>query len=145
MLKEQLDSDLKSAMVAKEQTKLDTLRMLKSRIKNEEIAKQKEFTDEDIITVISSEVKRRKDSVEQYNAGNRPELAQKEQDEINILQAYLPEQLSEDEVRKIIEESLQGKDFAAADFGKAMGLVMPKLKGKADGAIISRILKEKLK
>lgn len=145
MLKEKLNSDLKSAMVAKEQTKLDTLRMLKSRIKNEEIAKQKEFTDEEIITVISSEVKRRKDSFEQYTAGNRPELAQKEQDEINILQTYLPEQLSEDEVRKIIEESLQGKSFVAADFGKAMGAVMPKLKGKADGALISKILKEKLK
>lgn len=145
MLKDKLDSDLKAAMFSKEQNKLDTLRMLKARIKNEEIAKQKDFTDEEITTVISSEVKRRKDSIEQYTTGNRPELAQKEQEEITILQEYLPEQLSEEEVRKIIDQSLEGKEFAVADFGKAMGTVMPALKGKADGAIISRILKEKLK
>lgn len=144
MLKEQIDSDLKSAMVAKEELKLGTLRMLKARIKNEEIAKGKEFGDEEIQTVISSEVKRRKESVEQYTNGGRPELAQKEQDEISVLQKYLPEQMPEEEVRKIISESIAGQTFAPADFGKAMGLVMPKLKGKADGAVISKILKEEL-
>ena len=144
MLKEQIDADLKAAMLAKDQLTLDTLRMLRARIKNEEIAKGKDFADEEIVAVIGSEVKKRKDSVTAYTEGNRPELAAKEQNEITVLQKYLPEQISEDEVRKIIEETLSGQTFQASDFGKAMALVMPKLKGRADGSLISKILKEKL-
>lgn len=144
MLKEQIDADLKAAMHAKDQVTLDTLRMLRARIKNEEIAKGKDFADEEIVSVIGSEVKKRKDSVTAYTEGNRPELAAKEQTEITVLQKYLPEQISEDQVRKIIEETLSGQTFQASDFGKAMALVMPKLKGKADGSLISKILKEKL-
>lgn len=145
MIKDQIEQDLKAAMIAKQQVQLDALRMLRARIKNEEIAKGKEFNDEEIVSIIGSEVKRRKDSVQAYTQGNRPELAEKEQQEINLLQKYMPEQLSEEKVRAIIDETLAGQIFAAADFGKAMGLVMPKLKGKADGALISKILKEKLK
>lgn len=144
MLKEQIDADLKAAMHAKDQVTLDTLRMLRARIKNEEIAKGKDFADEEIVSVIGSEVKKRKDSVTAYTEGNRPELAAKEQSEIAVLQKYLPEQISEDEVRKVIEETLSGQTFKASDFGKAMALVMPKLKGRADGSLISKILKEKL-
>ncbi|MDB4939648.1 MAG: hypothetical protein JWO40_73 [Candidatus Doudnabacteria bacterium] len=145
MLKDQIVLDLKNAMIAKQQTELNTLRMLKARVMNEEIAKGKDFTDEDIIPVIASEVKRRKDSVEAFTRGGRPELAEKEQAEISVLQKYLPEQISEDEVRKIVDQTLAGETLTAADFGKAMGLLMPKLKGKADGQLISKILKEKLK
>lgn len=144
MLKEQIDADLKAAMHAKDQVTLDTLRMLRARIKNEEIAKGKDFADEEIVSVIGSEVKKRKDSVTAYTEGNRPELAAKEQAEIVVLQKYLPEQISEYEVKKIIEETLSGQTFQASDFGKAMALVMPKLKGRADGSLISKILKEKL-
>ncbi len=144
MLKEQIDADLKAAMLAKDQLTLDTLRMLRARIKNEEIAKGKDFADEEIVAVIGSEVKKRKDSVTAYTEGNRPELAAKEQSEITVLQKYLPEQISEDEVRKIITETISGQTFQASDFGKAMALVMPKLKGRADGSLISKILKEKL-
>ena len=144
MLKEQIDADLKAAMVAKESLKLGTLRMLKARIKNEEIAKGKDFDDSEVQTIIASEVKRRKDSAQQYTDGNRPELAMKEQEEIQVLHSYLPEQISEEQVKQIIVECLNGQNFTAADFGKAMGLVMPKLKGKADGAVISKILKEEL-
>ncbi|MEK7651909.1 MAG: GatB/YqeY domain-containing protein [Patescibacteria group bacterium] len=144
MLKEQIDADLKAAMIAKDQTTLDTLRMLRARIKNEEIAKGKDSTDEDIISVLGSEVKKRKDSVTAYTQGNRPELAEKEQSEITVLQKYLPAQLSEQEVTQIITEALAGQTFQASEFGKAMALVMPKLKGKADGSLISKILKEKL-
>ncbi len=145
MLKNTILEDLKKAMLAKQQTEVDTLRMLKARIMNEEIAKGKEFSDEEIVSIIGSEVKRRRDSVEAYTKGARPELAEKEQSEISVLHRYLPEQLSEEQVVSIIEEALAGQTFAAADFGKAMGLVMPKLKGKADGSVISKILKEKLK
>lgn len=145
MLKEQIDSDLKAAMTAKEQIKVDAIRMLKARIKNEEIAKQKEFGDAELQDVIASEVKRRKDSVELYNQGNRPELAAKEQEEISILSKYLPEQLSEDEVKKLVGETLAGQNLSAADFGRAMGMVMPKLKGKASGDVVSKVLKDILK
>lgn len=144
MLKEQIDADLKAAMLAKDQLTLDTLRMLRARIKNEEIAKGKDFADEEIVSVIGSEVKKRKDSVTAYTEGNRPELAAKEQTEITVLLKYLPEQISEDEVRKVITETISGQTFQASDFGKAMALVMPKLKGRADGSLISKILKEKL-
>jgi uncharacterized protein YqeY len=144
MLKEKILEDLKKAMLAKQQTEVDTLRMLKARVMNEEIAKGKVFSDEDILPVISSEVKRRRDSVEAFTQGGRPELAEKEQQEIVVLQKYLPQQMSEEEVRKIVEETLAGQTLTSADFGKAMGVLMPKLKGKADGAVISKILKEKL-
>src|SRR6185369_1581925 len=145
MIKEQIENDLKESLKAKDALRADTLRMLKTRIKNEEIAKQKEFSEEEIMPLIQSEMKRRKDSVEAYTKGNRPELAKKEQDEIAILQKYLPDQMSEAEVAKIIDETLNGQGFGPADFGKAMGAVMPKLKGKEDGAIVSKLLKEKLK
>jgi uncharacterized protein YqeY len=145
MLKEQIDSDLKNAMREKQQTTLDTLRMLRSRIKNEEIAKQKEFDDAEISAIISSEIKRRRDSIEAYTQGGRAELAAKESEEVALLQKYLPEQLSEEEVAKMIDETLSGQNLTAADFGKAMGMLMPKLKGKADGNVISKLLKEKLK
>lgn len=145
MIKDQIEQDLKAAMIAKNQVQLDALRGLRARVKNEEIAKGKEFGDEEVITIIGSEVKRRKDSVEAYTTGGRPELAAKEQQEIDLLQKYLPEQLSEAEVSKIIDETLAGQTLTAADFGKAMGLLMPKLKGKTDGSLISKLLKEKLK
>ena len=145
MLKKQLDNDLTEALKSKNLQQAGTLRLLKARIKNEEIAAQKEFSDEEILPIISSEVKRRRDSIEAYTDGNRPELAANEALEIETLMRYMPAQFSEAEVSAIIDEALAGKNFTAADFGKAMGAVMPKLKGKADGAVVSKLLKEKLK
>ncbi len=145
MLKTIIDQDLTTALKAKNSLIADTLRGLKTRIKNEEISKQKEFYDEEILPLISSEMKRRKDSVEAYSTAGRAELAEKEQKEIAVLAKYLPEQLSEIQVREIIKQALAGQNFAASDFGKAMAAVMPKLKGKADGSLVSKILKEKLK
>ena len=151
MFQEKLDNDLTAAQKAKDSLRVDTLRLLKARIKNEQIIAQgegkqsAELPDDKIMAIISSEIKKRRDSVEAYTKGGRPELAKKEQDEIEILQKYLPEQLSESEVAKIIDETLTGQALSAADFGKAMGLVMSKLKGKADGTLISKLLKEKLK
>lgn len=144
MIKEQIDADLKQAMIAKEPVKTDTLRMLKARIKNEEIAKGKEFNDEEIQSVVASEIKRRKESAQAFIDGGRDELALKEQEEIQVLHSYMPEQMPEEEVKQVIVETISGQNFTAKDFGKAMSLVMPKLKGKADGAVISKILKEEL-
>jgi hypothetical protein len=144
MLKEKIDENLKDAMRAKNQPVVDTLRMLKSRLKNEEIAAAREFSDAEISDVIASEVKRRRDAASAFTSGSRPELAQKEEGEIVILMAYMPEQLSEPEVVAIVDRELAGKNFTAADFGKAMGVVMPHLKGKASGDVVSKILKQKL-
>lgn len=145
MLKNQIENDLKEALKNKNAVAADALRMLKARIKNDEIAKQKEFGDEQIVEVIFSEVKKRNDSIEAYEKGGRAELADKERKEIAVLQKYLPEQLGEDEIRKVVEETLSGQTLTAADFGKAMAAVMPKLKGKAQGSAISKVLKEILK
>jgi uncharacterized protein YqeY len=143
---EQLDADLKDAMRAKNTVALDALRGLKARIISERTSGsvQKEFTDEDIQAFVASEIKRRKDSITAYTDGGRPELAAKEQQEVDVLLKYMPEQLSEAEVRAIITSKLEGQSFAPTDFGKAMALVMPELKGKADGQLVSKILKEKL-
>lgn len=145
MLKERLDNDLKEALKSRDMAAADTLRMLKARIQNEEIAKQKELSEDALLSLVSSEIKRRKDSVEAYTAGNRLELAAKERKEIGVLQKYLPEQMSEAEVSKIIDETIAGKNFTSSDFGKAMGMLMPKVKGKAPGDVVSKLLKEKLK
>lgn len=145
MLKERIENDLKEALKSKDLVAADTLRMLKSRIQNEQIAKQKEISEEDLLVLVSSEIKRRKDSVQAYTSAGRMELAEKEQREISILQKYLPEQFSEQEISKIIDETLSGQNLTQADFGKAMGMLMPKVKGKAPGDVVSKLLKEKLK
>ncbi len=145
MIKNRIEDDLKEALKSKDAVAADALRMLKARIKNDEIAKQKEFDDDQVVEIIFSEVKKRNDSVEAFEKGGRMELAEKEKREITVLQKYLPQQLGEDEIRKIIEETISGQNFSAADFGKAMAAVMPKLKGKAQGSAISKVLKEILK
>ena len=151
MITEQIDSDLKDALRAKNMLAADTLRMLKARIMNEGIAQGMKaegsilnFSDDKLQTIVASEIKRRKDAAAAFEQGARPELAEKELQEAKILLKYMPEQISEEEVRKIIEAALVGQTFGEKDFGKAMGLVMPQLKGKADGQLISKILKEKL-
>jgi uncharacterized protein YqeY len=106
-LKERLDEDQKTAMRERAQLRLDTIRMLKSAIKYREIELMKPLDDAGILGVIASEVKRRRDSVEQYTAGHRQDLADKEEAEIAILQAYLPQQLGEAEVRAMVDEAVK--------------------------------------
>jgi uncharacterized protein YqeY len=148
-LKEKIISDLKDAMKAGDTTKRDTLRFLDSAIKNTEIEKKKKETglnDEEILEVISRSVKQRNDSIKQYTDGGRPELADKEKAELEILKAYLPEQLSEDEIRAVVKEIISAAGtVSASDMGKIMGQAMGKLKGKADGNIVKKIVGEELK
>ncbi len=147
-LKEKIRIDLKEAMKTGETDKRDTLRMLESAIKNEEIGKKKReqgLNDEEILAVISRFIKQRKDSAFQYEKGGRPELAEKENREIIILSAYLPAQLSVEEigevVRKIIAE-IGAKGHQ--DMGKVMQASMVLLKGKADGAAVKEIVEKEL-
>jgi uncharacterized protein YqeY len=148
LLKQKITQDLLTAMKAGDTLKRDVLRMLDAMIKNTEIEKLKKaegLTDSEVQEVISRAVKQRKDAAAQYTAGNRPELAEKENKEIEILLAYLPKQLSEDEVRQIVAEIIAKVGATSkADIGKIMGPVMGKLKGLADGNLVKKIVEEKL-
>jgi len=145
-LKEKIDEDIKSAMRAKEELKLSALRMVKAAIGNAEIAKKKSFIDEDVFAILQTAVKQRKDSAEQFRAGNRPELAEKETAEIKILEAYLPTQLGEQELRELVAKVVSETGAVGAkDTGKVMGKLMPLVKGKADGGLVNRLVREILK
>mgnify|MGYP001575548910 CR=1 FL=1 len=150
MLQEQLAKDLIIAMKAKDEIKVGVLRFLQAAIKNAVIdcrAKGKEIGDAEILEVMAKQVKQRNDSISQYKIGGREDLAQKEEAEKSILQSYLPAQMSEDEVRELVEETLrQLADGAkgAQEMGKVMAALMPKVKGKADGQMVSRLVKEAL-
>jgi len=163
MLKQQIQNAVNEALKSGDQLMAGTLRMLlasvttKEKEKRYKISKQKPeateqdlikesaLTDEEIIEVISSEIKKRKDAIVLYEKGNRQELADKEKKEIEILKKYLPEQLSEEELKKLVEESIAktgAKEIK--DMGRIMADLMPKVKGKADNSDISRIIKELL-
>ncbi len=144
-LKERLDQDLKTAMREKAQLRLDTIRMLKSAIKYREIELMKPLDDAGIQGVIASEVKRRRDAVEQYRAGNRPELAEKEEAEIAILQAYLPQQLTADELRAKVEAAVAAVGAQGPkDMGKVMKALLPEVQGRAEGSVVSELVKARL-
>lgn len=145
-LKEQIVNDLTAAMKAKDEIRTSTLRMLKAEIMKYEVSgADKEATDEVVTSLIQKQVKQRKDSEEQFRNGGRVEMADKEANEAKILEEYLPEQMSEDEIRAIIEEGIASTGAAGKDdMGKVMGAIMPKLKGKADGKLVNQIVMEKL-
>ena len=147
-LKEKISEDLKMAMKAGDTLKRETLRMLESMIHNAEIEKRKKeegLTDAEVIEVLSRAVKQRRDSVEQYEKGGRADLAEKEKKEIEIISAYLPEQLGEDKIREIIKEVIAQTGAAGkSDMGRVMGQAMGKLKGQADGNTVKKIVEEEL-
>ena len=144
-LLEQITADMKQYMREKNSVALDTVRMLKSEIKYVEIEKKDSLTDKDIIRVVQSAIKKRKDSAEQYEAAGRKELAEKELGEVKILEKYLPEQLDEESLVKIIKETAEviGAD-SPKSFGLIMKTVMGKVQGKADGKTVSALVKEVL-
>jgi uncharacterized protein YqeY len=148
MTKQDLQNELKAAMLAKDEEKKSTLRMLISAIGYYEIQKGGagyEATDEDILAVIQKEAKQRKDAITQYNDGGRPELAAKEEKELKLLQTYLPAQMGEDEIRRFVKEAISNTGASSLqDIGKIMGALMPKVKGKADGGLVNKIVKEEL-
>jgi hypothetical protein len=144
-LKDQLDAELKSAMRDKATVKLSVVRMLKSAIKYREIEIMKPLDDGGVLQVIASEIKRHKDSVEQYRAGNRQDLVEKEEAEIVILQTWLPTQLTEAEVRAKVEEVVvRVKAQGPKDMGAVMKALLPEVQGKADGKLVSELVKARL-
>lgn len=147
MLKDKLNEDMKSFMIAKDADKLSTIRLLKSAIQYFEIQKGVGYvaSDEDVIGVIGREVKKRRESIELYEKGGRQELADKEKQEIELLQTYLPEQLGEENIRQIVKSAIESTGATSMqDMGKIMGVIMPQVKGKADGNLVNKIVRENL-
>lgn len=145
-LKDQIQEDLKTAMFAKDSVSLLAIRALKASIlKFETSGSGKELNDEVVIDLAKKEVKQRKDSIEQFEKAGRPELAEKEMAEIKILEKYIPTQMSEEEIKKIVEETMKETGAnSAKDMGKLMGALMGKVKGKADGGLVNKVVKEAL-
>lgn len=145
MLIDQIKSELNTALKEKNEIKVSTLRFLISGLNNKFIELQGELTDEDVLGVIAKQVKERKESIVAYTSAGRNELAQKEEAEMAILSTYLPQQLTSQEVEKVVDEVIsQTNASGLADFGKVMGAVMAKLKGQTDGNIVSELVKKKL-
>lgn len=140
-----LNEDIKTAMKARDREKLTTLRMLKSAVQNEEIAKGKELSDEDELTVLSREKKQRVESLNEFEKANREDLVEKLRNEIAIVDSYLPEQLDEEEIREIVQGTIEQTGAKSMqEMGKVMGALMPKVKGKADGGLVNSIVREEL-
>lgn len=142
---ERLDADLLAAMKAKDATRLEVLRFVKSALQNAKIAKQADLTDADVEKVIAGDVKRRAEAAVQFRAGNRPELADADEAAIVILQTYLPQALSETELEALVREQVAALGATTpADFGKVMGPVMAKVGTRADGKAVQAIVKKVL-
>lgn len=159
-LKQQIQNELKEAMKKKDAFLLGILRMVSSAMKNKELEKRtklaksgevgnldelSQLTDEEALASIMSEAKKRKDSIVEFEKGGRTDLAEQEKKELEILVKYLPEQMPEEEVRKIVKETIV--KIGASDIkemGKIMGALMPQVKGKADGALVQKIVQEEL-
>lgn len=145
-LLEQLNSDMKLFMKNREKDKLVVIRMVKASLQNEAIKLKKDsLTGDEELTVLSREIKQRKDSLHEFSKANRLDLVDKVQKEIDILDVYLPEQLSEEELQTIVKETIAETGASSkAEMGKVMSAIMPKVKGKADGAVINRLVSEQL-
>jgi len=144
-LLDKINEDLKNAMKQKDSLKLSCLRMLKTSIKKVQVEKMKELTDEEIIKVIQSLIKKGKEAIENFKKGNRHDLAEKEEKEIKILYEYLPKQLSLQEIENIVREAIsEVKATSIKDLGKVMKVAMQKVKGRAQGKDVNEVARRLL-
>lgn len=144
-LEEVIFNDMKKALKGNEKLKLSTLRLIRAAIKNAEIAKKDKLTGDEIIGIISNNLKKLEESLDIFTRGQRPELAEKAKKEIEIVKEYLPEQLSEEEVEKIVKATIIKFGFKGLqDIGPAMKEIMPQLKGKADGKMGNKLVRDLL-
>ncbi|GAB3795347.1 GatB/YqeY domain-containing protein [Virgibacillus kimchii] len=145
-LLERLNQDMKQAMKNKDKQTLGVIRMVKASIQNEAIKLGKNTLSEDEeLTVLSKEVKQRKDSLQEFKSAERDDLVEKTESEINILQEYMPKQLSNEELETIVQSTIEEVNATSKkDIGKVMSAIMPKVKGKADGSQINQIVQKKL-
>lgn len=144
-LKEQLTEDMKRALKGRDQFKVDTLRMVISAVKNKEIDSKGELSDEAISALMGTLVKQRREAAQLYRKGNREDLAAKEEQEIDILKSYLPEEMSEEELLKVVEAVIAETGASSmADMGKVMKAVMSRVAGRAEGSLVNALVKKSL-
>ena len=144
-IRERLEEDLKSAMRARDELRRSVLRMVRSEIQNDEKAAQKSLDDEGILGVVSKQVRRHRESIYEFRKGGREDLVQKEEAELDVLLAYLPAQLTPEEITALAQEIMQ--DVGArgpADRGKVMGKLMPQVRGKAEGTVVNQVVSQLL-
>ncbi|WP_026689196.1 GatB/YqeY domain-containing protein [Alteribacter aurantiacus] len=144
-LQKQLNEDMKQAMKNREKQRLVVIRSVKSALQNEQIKQGKELTEDEALTVLGREMKQRKESLQEFEKANRDDLVAKMQAEMDVLVAYLPKQLSDEELQSIVDETIEEVGASTkADMGKVMGAIMPKVKGKADGNQVNRLVLKSL-
>lgn len=145
-LQEKLSSELLEAMKSRDSIRVSTLRMLVASLRNKEIERKKPLTDAETLEVLQVEAKRRKEAIDSFQKGNRGDLAAKEEAELNVIKVYLPEPLSEDELRKIVQAAIASSGAKGPqDTGRVMSVVMPQLKGRADGKQAQHVVQQLLK
>ena len=144
-MRDKILSDIVVAMKEKDKDKLAVLRMVKGAMQLEEINKKRNLNDDEVIAVLSKQIKTRKESITDFEKGNRNDLIEQTNKEIEILNTYMPEQFSEEEIIKVIDDAFtKVNPTSSSDMGKIMGMVTPILKGKADMSLVSKLVKEKL-
>ncbi|MFP3895511.1 MAG: GatB/YqeY domain-containing protein [Anaerolineales bacterium] len=142
-LKERLMSDLKDAMREGDQIRKDAIRMVRAAVKNKEIELQQEISDEKVIEIISQEVKRRKEAIEMFEKGGRDDLVEREKAQLEILLAYMPEQMSREEVKEVVQEIVEDMNATSIrQLGPVMGRAMEELKGRAEGNVVNEVARE---
>lgn len=145
-LKDRLTDDLKDAMRQRDAKRRDTLRLLLSAIRYEEIARKGDLDDEAVTQTLSKQAQQRRDSITAYEKGDRPDLVAQEQAELEIIRAYLPEPMSADEVGAIVQAAIADAGATGPqDMGKVMGRIMPQVRGRADGKQVSALVQERLR
>jgi uncharacterized protein YqeY len=144
-LEERLVEEMKQAMKSSDKERLSTIRMIRSAVKNKEIELRKKLDDGAVIRVIQGMLRRGEESLEQFQTGGRMDLVEKETKEMEILKSFLPQPLSQEEILKIIDETIQETEASSMkDIGRVMKSIMPKLEGKTDGKLINQLVKQKL-
>lgn len=144
-LQQRIDDDLKAAMKSSDNLKTSVLRMVKAAVKNKQVEKREELSDEEIISVVSTLTKQRRESIDLFSKGGREDLAEKERLELAILQLYLPSQLSPEDLDRIIMEAIhESSADGVKDIGKVMRLIMPRVQGAADGKVVNQRVRELL-
>jgi uncharacterized protein YqeY len=141
-LKARLMDDLKTSMKNKDILRKNTITMVRAGIKQVEVDERIELDDEAIIQLISKQLKEKRNAIEEFKKGNRDDLVQQTEDEINVLLEYLPEQLTEEELIEIVKEVIEAGDYTMKDIGKIMKDVMPKIQGKADGKMVNAVVRK---
>lgn len=144
-LVERLNEDMKQAMRDKDKFKLSVIRMVRSAIKYVEVNERRVPDDNEVLELLNREVKQRKDSLQEFEKAGRDDLASDVRAEIEIIQAYLPQQFSEEEVKAIVKQTIEDVGASSkADMGKVMGALMPKVKGRADGKLVNQLVQDQL-